>query len=224
MSVICDAAHRGHTARTLLVMLPAAYTGPEDFVRAGFVSAVRERRLDIDLVFAGLELRHVGDRSLLARLRQEHIRAARARGADVWLGGISLGGYFALDYAERHRDEPSGLCLLAPYLGSHQVTAEIEKAGGVAQWKPAEVAEDDDERRIWSLIRTLRTSSLPVHLGLGRDDRFAGRHRLLAAALAPGSVDVVPGGHDWPTWRELWGRFLDARFGPHPPPLAGAAG
>jgi len=35
---------------------------------------------------------------------------------------------------------------------------------------------------------------------------------LLAAALPPSSVDIVPGGHDWPTWRALWDRFLDARL------------
>jgi enterochelin esterase-like enzyme len=36
----------------------------------------------------------------------------------------------------------------------------------------------------------------------------------MAAALAPSDVDTVPGGHDWPTWRALWGRFLDRRFAP----------
>ena len=76
--------------------------------------------------------------------------------------------------------------------------------------------EDDDERRIWRFIRALREGALPVHLGLGREDRFAGRHRLMAAAISPESVDTVPGGHDWPTWRRLWDRFLDARLAGQP--------
>jgi enterochelin esterase-like enzyme len=25
-------------------------------------------------------------------------------------------------------------------------------------------------------------------------------------------VDVVPGGHDWRTWKMLWENFLDATF------------
>jgi enterochelin esterase-like enzyme len=130
------------------------------------------------------------------------------------MGGISLGGYLALDYAERYPRELAGLCLFAPYLGSHLVTSEIERANGLESWRPEQFPEDDDERRVWRFIRTLRAGSLPVHLGLGREDRFGRRHSLMAAALAPESVDVVPGGHDWPTWRTLWGRFLDARLAP----------
>jgi len=204
------------------VLLPAAYTAPQDFVDAGFIRAVRDRRLDVDLVFAGLELAHVSDRSILERLAAEHIRPARARGVAVWLGGISLGGYLALCFAERHARELAGLTLFAPYLGSHLVTAEIEQAGGVALWRPGVIAEEDDERRVWRFIQSLRGASLPVHLGLGRDDRFAPRHRLLAAALEPGSVDVVPGGHDWATWRHLWERFLESRLA-RLPALAGGA-
>ena len=52
----------------------------------------------------------------------------------------------------------------------------------------------------------------PLHVGLGREDRFGARHRVLAAALPAERVDFVPGGHEWPVWRRLWERFLDARF------------
>jgi pimeloyl-ACP methyl ester carboxylesterase len=215
-AAIRDTARSGQSAALRLVMLPAAYSRPEDFVAAGFIDAVRARRLDIDLVFVAPELVHVTDRTVLARLHTEHILPARAQGVAVWLGGISLGGYLALCYAERHAPELGGLCLLAPYLGSHLITTQIERARGVAHWHPGERTDDDDERRVWRFIKTLRRSSLAIHLGLGREDRFAGRHRLMAAALAPESVDVVPGGHDWATWRRLWERFLDARLTRHP--------
>ena len=207
---LVETANAGRTARTRVVMLPAAYSAPADFVRYGFVSAVRERSLDVDLVFAEFGLEEMIDRSLFSRLREELIVPARELGCTVWLGGISLGGYVALCCAERHPKELAGLCLFAPYLGSHLVTAEIERAG-IGGWMPV-VREDDDERRIWRFIRGLREASLPVHLGLGREDRFAGRHRLMAAALAPCNVDTVSGGHDWPTWRKLWDRFLEARL------------
>lgn len=212
--VIFEAARAGHSAPTRLVMLPAAYARPEDFVAAGFVAAVRARRLDLDLVFAAPALEHVIDRVGLARLRTELILPACAQGCAVWLGGISLGGFLALCCAERHPAELAGLCLFAPYLGTHLVTGEIERAGGITHWD-AGAAEDDDERRVWRFISTLRSGPLPVHLGLGREDRFGGRHRLMAAALPPESVDVVSGGHDWSTWHTLWERFLDARFADH---------
>jgi pimeloyl-ACP methyl ester carboxylesterase len=212
--VILDAAHEGRSAPLRLVMLPAAYAQPEDFLAAGFVRAVRARRLDVDLAFAGFELRHVTDREPLARLRAELVQPALAMGSAVWLGGISLGGYLALCCAERYPGELTGLCLFAPYLGSHIVTGEIERSGGARRWRAPALTEDDDERRIWRYIQGLATGSPAVHLGLGREDRFARRHRLLAAALPAENVDIVPGGHDWPTWSRLWERFLDARLAP----------
>ena len=218
MKAIIEAASEGRTAPIRVVLLPAAFTAPSDFIQQGFVRAVRERSLEIDLVFAGFRLEEVLDRTLFARLREEFILPARAKGCSLWLGGISLGGYVALGCAERHPEELTGLCLFAPYLGSHLVTAEIERAGGLEHWQPDTVPEDDDERRIWRFIRTLRNAPLAVHLGLGREDRFVARHRLMAAALSRPSFDAVPGGHDWPTWRRLWERFLDTRLAAKPLP------
>ena len=118
--------------------------------------------------------------------------------------------------AERCHAELEGLCLLAPYLGSHRITGEIERAGGVTRWRDGRRAsraeETDEEHRVWEFIGTLADGALAVHVGLGEEDRFADRHRLLVAALAPGSIDTSPGGHDWPTWLKLWERFLDARL------------
>ena len=212
MSTLLEPAHPGRTAPIRVLMLPAAYAAPSDFIQHGFVRAVRDRSLDVDVVFAGFDLQELSDGSVYGRLRDELLVPAHALGCAVWLGGISLGGYLALGYAERNPGELAGLCLFAPYLGSHLVTTEIERANGLESWRPGEFPEDDDERRLWRFIRTLRAGSLPVHLGLGREDRFGRRHRLMAAALKPDNVDVVPGGHDWPTWRRLWDRFLDARF------------
>jgi alpha-beta hydrolase superfamily lysophospholipase len=211
MRALFEPARPGEVAATRIALLPAAYTAPEDFVREGFVERLRARGLGIDLVLASLEFGHVTDRSVLDAVERELVAPARAAGAALWLGGISLGGYVALACAERLRGELAGLCLFAPYLGSYIVTSEVERAG-LSGWQPGTLGEEDDERRIWRFIQSLRAGSLPVHLGLGRDDRFGERHRLLAEALRPEDVDVVPGGHDWPTWRQLWENFLDARF------------
>ena len=212
MQVIFAPARNGAFAPLRVVMLPAAYTGPDDFVRAGFAGAVRERSLDIDLVFAAVGLAEVTGRTVVPRIWQQLIQPALADGCAVWLGGISLGGYLALCCAERHPGDLTGLCVFAPYLGSHIVTGEIARAGGVAAWEPQDSPGDDDERRLWQFIKTLRAGALAVHLGLGSDDRFAPRHRLMAAALSSQDVDVVSGGHDWPTWQRLWERFLDTRL------------
>jgi pimeloyl-ACP methyl ester carboxylesterase len=207
-----NARPHGHAAVSV-VLLPAAHTGPEDFVRAGFADAVRARALDIDLTFAALEFAHVTDRSVVGRIQEEHLRPARARGSTLWLGGISLGGYVALCCAQADPEGIAGLCLMAPYLGSYLVTSEIARAG-LGAWQCGELAADDEERRVWRFLKTRGPGAPQMHLGLGREDRFRDRHQLLAAELAPGEVDSVAGGHDWPTWRRLWDNFLDVRLTP----------
>jgi pimeloyl-ACP methyl ester carboxylesterase len=209
---ILEPARPGRVAPQRVLLLPPAYAQPEDFVREGFADVVRTRGLDLDLVLIELRLQSVTDRSVLAQLHQLIVAARTAGCATVWLGGISLGAYIALACAERHRREVDGLCLFAPYLGSHIVTQEIERAGGLGGWEPGELAAEDEERRIWRFIKAQARGPLPIHLGLGRDDRFGARHRTLAAALTADSVDLVPGGHEWPVWRRLWERFLDARI------------
>jgi pimeloyl-ACP methyl ester carboxylesterase len=210
--VLCEPARAGRSASRRVLLLPPAYSQPEDFLRAGFAEAVRGRGLDVDLLLIEPHLRSVTDRGVLTELAQLIVAAHTAGCASVWLGGISLGAYLALASAERQAAGLDGLCLFAPYLGSHIVTGEIERAGGVGAWEPGVPEADDEERRIWRFIKTQARGPLPIHLGLGRDDRFSARHRTLAAALAPESVDVVPGGHEWPVWRTLWERFLDARI------------
>ena len=71
------------------------------------------------------------------------------------------------------------------------------------------IADDDEERRIWTLIQGLHARRLAVHIGIGRYDRFGHGHALFADALPANAVDVVYGGHEWPAWRRLWGLFLD---------------
>jgi pimeloyl-ACP methyl ester carboxylesterase len=195
-----------------MVWLPGAYHAARDFLAAGFAEAVRTRRIALDLEFVDMELAHVGDRSALQRLRSDIVLPARAAGVSIWLGGISLGGLFALDYAASHPDELDGLCLLAPYLGNRMLTTEIAQAPGLAAWQPGELAEPDEERRIWRYIKSRREDSRPLYLGFGRGDRFAAAHELLAATLPAGSVDVIAGGHEWSTWSRLWENFLDSRF------------
>jgi pimeloyl-ACP methyl ester carboxylesterase len=212
MRSILQPADPAAAAPTSMVWLPGAYHSAREFLDAGFSRAVHARQLALDLRLVDLELEHVVDRRALALLRSEIVLPARAAGTAVWLGGISLGGFLALHYAALYPAELDGLCLLAPYLGNRMLTAEIGGAAGVARWQPGELAETDEERRIWRYIKNRRPESPPLYLGFGREDRFAEAHRLLADTLPPESVDVVDGGHEWRTWSILWENFLDARF------------
>jgi pimeloyl-ACP methyl ester carboxylesterase len=195
-----------------MVWLPGAFHSAQDFLAAGFAEAVQTRRAALDLLFVDMELEHVGDRSVLRRLRSDVVLPARAAGVSIWLGGISLGGLFALDYAASHPDELDGLCLLAPYLGNRILASEIAHAPGLERWQPGELAESDEERRIWRYIKNRQTDSRPLYLGYGQGDRFSQAHALLAATLPAESVNVIAGGHEWSTWVRLWENFLDSHF------------
>jgi pimeloyl-ACP methyl ester carboxylesterase len=213
MRSLARTAVAGATAATRIVCLPGAYHAPEDFLSAGFDAQVRQRGLLIDLLFVDAELRHLGDRSFREQLKTDIVLPARAAGCrSLWLAGISLGGFMALDYAASYPGDVDGLCLLAPYLGNRMLTGEIARAPDLAAWEAGELAESDEERRVWRFIQARHADSRSFYLGYGRDDRFAEAHRLMAAALPPSAVDVVPGGHDWGTWTTLWENFLDSRF------------
>jgi enterochelin esterase-like enzyme len=212
MRSIVDAVLHPRVADTRIVWLPGAYDTAQDFQKAGFSTAVVQRRAALDLVYVDLELQHLGDRSVLQRLRSELVLPAREAGITCWLAGISLGGLLALDYAATYPMDVGGLCLLAPYLGNRMLTAEIRDAPGLAAWEPGELAETDEERRIWRYIKTRPENSGPIYLGFGRTDRFAESHRLLAASLPKDCIDVIEGGHEWATWTTLWENFLDSRF------------
>jgi pimeloyl-ACP methyl ester carboxylesterase len=209
-SIFC-AAEPGRVAPTRMIWLPGAYHGAGDFLTARFPEAVSARHLPLDLAFVDLELQHLGDRSVLENLRTQLVLPTRKMGVSIWLAGISIGGQFALEYAAAHPDDFDGLCLLAPYLGNRMLIAEIAAAPGLAAWECGDLAQGDEERRIWRYFKT-RTDSKPLYLGFGQDDRFSTAHRLLAGELPAASVDIVPGGHEWRTWTTLWENFLDSRF------------
>jgi pimeloyl-ACP methyl ester carboxylesterase len=208
----------GEFAPIHLIVLPGAYQTAAQCLESGLLAAVRQRGLAADVSGVDLELEHLTDRATVLRLGEEVIGPARERGARrIWLVGISLGGYAALDYVSRRGGDVDGLCLLAPFLGSRAVAAEIASAGGLGAWSPGALAADDEERRIWAFIRACQgdggsrggAGRPHLYLGAGDRDRFAHAHALLAPVLPAASVDLVPGGHDWRTWLTLWERFLD---------------
>jgi pimeloyl-ACP methyl ester carboxylesterase len=217
LRTIRDLAPRGAgtPADSLAVLLPGAYDTPEDLLREGFVSAVRERQVPVDLQLVDAHLAYYGDRTVVDRLRQDIVLPARQAGyRQIWLVGISLGGMGALAYAMDHGSEVDGLFLLAPYLGTRGVQKEIAAAGGLRRWQPdATAGDDEDERRLWRWLAGRANASgeaqPPIWQGYGRDDRFAPAHRLLATALPAAHSQELPGSHDWTAWRALWAAFLE---------------
>jgi Serine aminopeptidase, S33 len=221
MQVKLISAVPGGVASLRIVLIPGANQGPEDIQTAGFLAAVHERRLNIDIVLVAPQLAHVTDRSALARLHSEVVLPARLSGCvAIWFAGISMGGFLALLYAADHPTELDGICLLAPYLGNRMINTEISRFQSLANWNAGMADIQDElaeERRVWRYIANHTPYPPPVrYLGFGRNDRFVTAQRLLASQLPREAVDVIDGGHDGSVWRHLWDRFLDRFTGVAP--------
>jgi pimeloyl-ACP methyl ester carboxylesterase len=185
----------------------------EDFVAHDFVSILQAHEDSVDLLIAEPDLDFYLDGTIQRRL--ETMLAEETKGhRRLWLGGVSLGALGALLVAAGGRVSVDGLLLLAPFIGTPGLIAEIERAGGFPAWQPGEIAGNDGERRVCAWLKTyLETPARrPIlQLGYGTSDRFAATSRLLVAGLPGARCFVAEGGHDWPTWKALWTLILDAR-------------
>jgi pimeloyl-ACP methyl ester carboxylesterase len=210
MQAIHDRAPVG--TEQLLVMLPGALDKPQDLVQRGFVQAVRERTLPLDVIVADAHTEYYLQHRVVERLALDIIEPARSTGyRHIWLMGISLGGLGSLSYLRAHSAHVEGVFLLAPFLGTRGLIAEVTRAGGLDGWLPGAVEPDDDERDLLAWLKSYRADDPtlpPIWLGYGREDRFAPASELLAPLLPPARVVTVSGGHDWDTWQTLWRQLL----------------
>jgi len=198
--------------RMLIVFLPGKGDGGERFLTEGFVDAVRKTGVPADMMAVDAHLGYYLERTLPTRLKEDVITPARGRGyRQIWLVGISLGGFGALWYDIEHPGDVAGIVVLAPYLGERDLIDEIALKGGMTDWRPPSEDVMDDQHRIWKGLKQYERNEKNrgrMYLGYGRQDRFAGACGLLAPVLPAAQVVTVEGGHDWQTWLLLWNDIL----------------
>ncbi|WP_256354108.1 MULTISPECIES: alpha/beta fold hydrolase [unclassified Variovorax] len=216
MDTHLHAAHSLSRADTLLVFLPGAFLKPEEFEREGFVDAVRQRRIDADVLIVDANVSYYYDQTFIERLQSSVIQPQRERGyKSIWLVGISIGGFGALIHELASPGSVDGIVTIAPYLGRRPLGADIARAGGLRSWRPLEGPPSDSEadRLLWPWLQqyafpTPSRRLPPLYLGFGTSDRFACNHKVLAEVLPEGHVFTTEGGHDWPQWARLWRDML----------------
>jgi pimeloyl-ACP methyl ester carboxylesterase len=200
---------------TLLVFLPGIRDKAAVFAEEGFVAAVHANGIQADMIGVEAHLDYYVKKEFLSRLKADVIAPARRLGYDnIWLVGVSLGGFGALWYDIENPGDLAGIVALAPYLGEPEVVEEVARAGGLRGWRPAANAELDDQHRIWRGLKSYERRERcegRVYLGYGRQDKFAAPDGMLAAVLPPGQVFTIEGGHDWSAWRPLWDSILKSR-------------
>ncbi|HBL19226.1 MAG: hypothetical protein A2X36_03090 [Elusimicrobia bacterium GWA2_69_24] len=210
----------GGKAKCLVVLMPGRRSRAESFLEHGFVRKFRERGLAVDVVAADATMGYYVRQTLLDRLEADVLAPARASGYEqLWLLGVSMGGFGSLLYAKERPGQATGVLLLAPFLGDDPPSEELRAAGGLLKWQApaaAPLSRTNYELQIWRWLQAVTAGREPgpkLLLGFGTEDPFAARNGLLGEALPSGNVIKVPGAHDWPTWDGILDRFLaDSEF------------
>ena len=195
--------------RVLVVLLPGARSVAGDFVKYGFGGAAQEvlgGRADV--VAVDLHRGYYEAQSMARLLHKQVVQPARAKGyREIWLAGVSMGGFGAVLYDLKYPGEADRLLLTAAFLGEEEAVAEVREAG-LAGWEPDEIGEEDFSRKFWSGVK--RSDGLGperVFVGYGESDRFAEDNAFFASTL--GIVPrITAGGHTWKPWKKLWPLLL----------------
>ncbi len=200
----------GAASALTLVLLPAAATTADDFVREGFVEDLEAQRVAATVVRGEVPVDIYAADRIVTLLREQVLNTRHAgAGNRVWLAGISLGGMTALACAEAYRELVDGVVAIAPWPGPRSLWDDVPGAGGITAWSARHrEARFDDERRVWRWLGEGAPGGPEVVIGHGAQDRFAEGQQLLGDALPPEHRLIVDGAHDWPTWRALWQRLL----------------
>lgn len=213
VDAIYDVAPGDAEERILLLMLPGAKNTPQQLVENGFIRALRERNFPVDVLALDAHVDLYLDRDDIERLLHHALDEIRAQGyRRIWLLGISLGGSGAMICATQRTPEIEGVILLAPFLGTRGLIAEVEAAGGLHHWQAGEIGSRDHERALIEQIQRspLDSQEFPtICLGYGSEDRYRGASILLSERLPQHRVTVMSGGHDWETWIALWHALLN---------------
>lgn len=224
MEQIIDQLPQGQGQRHLVVFLPGVYDDPQDFIRYGFIAALRRRRLAADVIAIDSHLGYFNDYSIAERMRDDVLTPAKDKGYQkIWLVGISLGGFGSLLTLERYSGI-SGIVALAPFIATPDAIAEVRRSGGLRQWRSdTSTATNEWERRLLAYLARYDPkgpAAVPIILGYGLQDRFAESLAEVVKVLEPNRVLTQAGGHEWTTWSALWNKVLDRFAAEMAPTLA----
>jgi pimeloyl-ACP methyl ester carboxylesterase len=206
-------AQQHERACCLVVLLPGHGDTPQDFVRHRFIEVLRAARIPADVLAVAAHSGYYFKGTVAERLHTDVLAPARAAGyRQIWLVGVSMGGFGALWTAQLHPEDVSGIVLLAPFTGRPRIVNPIA-ADGIHRWQP-KPEKGTWDYELWRWLQRLATPNAaqtppmpPIYLAHGEDDASPGS-LMLAQLLPPEQVLVLPGDHDWDTWLPLWTQLV----------------
>ena len=203
-----SSANTSQHSKTLMIFLPGRTDAPDMFEKKGLIQTVQQRYPSIDAWVVDAHFGYYTERILIPRMQQSVLHQARQLGYEqIWLVGVSIGGFGVLLSAAENDRQLTGLILIAPYLGNDRILANLTRSADLAQWQPPRDLRSDDEAFIWPYLQRYRRGEkgLPkLYLLYGTEDRFAPANDFLAKQMPAQNVWRRSGKHDWSTWQALW--------------------
>lgn len=204
-------------ATGLLVLLPGAGDRAATFDQQGVLDSVAELAPRFDVVAADAHFGYYTAGVVQQRLELDVLGPARAQGyRQIWLLGVSLGGFGALTFAQEHPGLIDGVLLLGPYLGDGHLQASLLAAPSLAEWTGEDIEAGGEwhqrQLAVWRWLReqTGPDGSCEVFLAYGDRDGPGTLDERLAQALPDGRFAQRPGGHRWTVWKPLIRDLLPA--------------
>ena len=203
----------GGKGRPLVVFLHGRSSNPDSYLYDETFSALRALgdRAPVLLFVNGGDHSYFHDRAggrwgtyVMREALPAALRRARADGRRVAIGGISMGGFGALDLARLH---PGRFCAV----GGH--SAALWTAAGLTPAGAFDNAADFSRHDVIGAARTRRRPfGAPVRLDVGTADPFRPAVRTLTTALRSDGTAVrlseAKGGHEGAYWRRHFGEYL----------------
>lgn len=205
--------------RRVVLVLPGIGDNLDSLQAGGVGDAIRSAWPDADVVFVEMTIGYYKDERAMPDLHAL-VEQERARHAEIWLVGASLGGMGALLYDTAYPCDVDGIVLLAPYLGDDAMLRRIRDAGGLARWQAPVAAPPDAanwQEQLWRRAKawSMEGGDPRVWLAWGADDKFARNMPLLRPAVPEAHVISGDGVHAWRSWTPLAAQVF-ARAGDAP--------
>lgn len=214
-----QAAHR------VVVMLPGRGDDLAGLQKQDVAQLIQQAWPDADVVLTGLTMPWYRAGLATSRLHDEVIAPLQSQGhRQIWLAGISLGGFGSLLYDRAYPGQVDGMLLLSPYLGDTAIQREIRDAGGLATWQagPSQaIGPDTFQHELWRYLQHWSTRPARIRtvwLAYGASERFRDAIELMSPYLPTGHVFMLPGRHDWTLWKPALRKLLMAASAGDVPP------
>lgn len=196
--------HTNESNKRLVILLPGIGDAPQSFVENGAVGALLECNNESNVIGVNAHFEYYKAKQVVQRLKEDIIEPAKKQGInEIWMMGISLGGFGSLLYREDYPEDLQGIVILAPYLGK-----EKSLKAYLNDDKSSEHFPDAERLAFWQYIEKTATEKPAVTLAYGSRDKFASLNDWLAGKLAREKVIKQKGSHNWRTWKQLWPEAL----------------